>query len=330
MKVLITIGHGTREEGGYNPGACAFGYEEFKLAREVGKWCQAHLNNNYDVKCDLWNYNGDLDLTERINKLQDNTYDYVAEMHLNAGKGTGSEVYCYNTSDKGYTVAKAICEKLCSEFGWRNRGAKVSGGNYGIVDRTVPVSNLVEICFIDTLEDVKKVVDNNGQLKAGQMVAEGIAKGLGLKRKGESQPSKPSTPQNKTQHLKGTIITDYLTMRDRPDMYANAIRKLPNGYFFTVLYMENGWFKINHAGTEGWIICDDNYVKVEDLNNGNKVIKYGTPVTGNKKTAQDLTAIAQEVIDGKWGNGDDRKNRLKQAGYNPDEVQAKVNEIIYG
>lgn len=35
--------------------------------------------------------------------------------------------------------------------------------------------------------------------------------------------------------------------------------------------------------------------------------------------------IAAEVIAGKWGNGQDRVNRLKKAGYNPATIQAKVN-----
>ena len=35
--------------------------------------------------------------------------------------------------------------------------------------------------------------------------------------------------------------------------------------------------------------------------------------------------IAAEVIAGKWGNGQDRVNRLKKAGYNPTSIQAKVN-----
>lgn len=38
--------------------------------------------------------------------------------------------------------------------------------------------------------------------------------------------------------------------------------------------------------------------------------------------------LAIEVIDGKWGNGDTRKKRLTEAGYDYYAVQAKVNEII--
>ena len=38
--------------------------------------------------------------------------------------------------------------------------------------------------------------------------------------------------------------------------------------------------------------------------------------------------IAREVIQGKWGNGADRKNRLEKAGYNYNEVQKKVNTLL--
>ncbi len=38
--------------------------------------------------------------------------------------------------------------------------------------------------------------------------------------------------------------------------------------------------------------------------------------------------LADEVINGKWGNGADRKNRLTAAGYNYEAVQAIVNERL--
>ena len=39
-------------------------------------------------------------------------------------------------------------------------------------------------------------------------------------------------------------------------------------------------------------------------------------------------AVAHEVIAGRWGNGQERINRLKAAGYNPTIIQNKVNEIL--
>lgn len=44
-----------------------------------------------------------------------------------------------------------------------------------------------------------------------------------------------------------------------------------------------------------------------------------------EKTVEEL---AHEVIDGKWGNGVDRKHRLIVAGYDYDAVQAEVNRIL--
>lgn len=50
-----------------------------------------------------------------------------------------------------------------------------------------------------------------------------------------------------------------------------------------------------------------------------------TPKSSGKKS---VDAIAKEVIQGKWGNGTDRKNRLTKAGYNYNTVQKRVNEIL--
>ena len=43
---------------------------------------------------------------------------------------------------------------------------------------------------------------------------------------------------------------------------------------------------------------------------------------------KDIDTIAKEVINGKWGNGSERKQRLTEAGYNFSEVQQRVNELL--
>lgn len=52
----------------------------------------------------------------------------------------------------------------------------------------------------------------------------------------------------------------------------------------------------------------------------------GEAVTTKEKKSVD--EIAREVIQGKWGNGADRKKRLEAAGYNYAEIQAKVNTLV--
>lgn len=50
--------------------------------------------------------------------------------------------------------------------------------------------------------------------------------------------------------------------------------------------------------------------------------------TAKKKTKKSNATIAKEVIDGKWGNGDTRKAKLKKAGYDYKAVQKEVNKLL--
>lgn len=51
-----------------------------------------------------------------------------------------------------------------------------------------------------------------------------------------------------------------------------------------------------------------------------------TPVATPAKKSDD--AIAKEVVWGKWGNGAERVRRLREAGYDPSVIQAKVNVLM--
>lgn len=62
-------------------------------------------------------------------------------------------------------------------------------------------------------------------------------------------------------------------------------------------------------------IMYNNIINSDDTSNINNKLKS-------------IEEIANEVIAGKWGNGEDRKNRLTNAGYNYNEVQSKVNELL--
>ena len=53
-----------------------------------------------------------------------------------------------------------------------------------------------------------------------------------------------------------------------------------------------------------------------------------TASTTTPSTSKTTEEVAKEVIAGKWGNGEDRKQRLTAAGYNYSLIQAKVNELM--
>lgn len=57
----------------------------------------------------------------------------------------------------------------------------------------------------------------------------------------------------------------------------------------------------------------------------NRRVAGGAPHSAPKSS---LAQVAQEVIDGEWGNGETRKHRLESAGYNYNLVQAEVNRRL--
>lgn len=61
-----------------------------------------------------------------------------------------------------------------------------------------------------------------------------------------------------------------------------------------------------------------------ELCDGVRVVKK----VEDKKKKKTVTEVAKEVINGLWGNGITRKKRLTDAGYNYDEVQKKVNDLL--
>ena len=68
-------------------------------------------------------------------------------------------------------------------------------------------------------------------------------------------------------------------------------------------------------GIQGFVDLDKSYTK-----------DFLQPVENLKSNEE----IATEVIQGKWGNGQERKNRLTQAGYNYKEIQKIVNYRLFG
>lgn len=110
--------------------------------------------------------------------------------------------------------------------------------------------------------------------------------------------------------------------------------------------------KLKAAGYDTYIVQMDNLYKVQagaysQKSNAENMMtklkaagfdafittKSGTAAGAAKKSAAE---IAKEIFNGtcsdsrwsSWGNGTDRVNRLKQAGYDPNEVQSEVNKLF--
>lgn len=67
--------------------------------------------------------------------------------------------------------------------------------------------------------------------------------------------------------------------------------------------------------------------KTKTYETGHTAIYLSNP-TEIQNGGKSVDELAREVIAGKWGNGDERKMKLESAGYNYQEVQNKVNDIL--
>lgn len=109
--------------------------------------------------------------------------------------------------------------------------------------------------------------------------------------------------------------TGYQAHPWREGAYACAIRQ------YASTGRLNGWggnldLNIAYMTREQW---------AKYVNPGGKPAAAPAPSKPAAPVKKSEDTIAAEVIAGKWGNGQDRVNRLKQAGYNPATIQAKVN-----
>lgn len=87
---------------------------------------------------------------------------------------------------------------------------------------------------------------------------------------------------------------------------------------------------ISKVDSDKLTVIEGNYnrsVAVRTVNKNSKKI-FGYIRVKQAIIKNNLDNIAREVIAGKYGNGDERKKNLEKAGYNYNEVQQKVNELL--
>ena len=178
-ETVISVGHGKNQAGKYDPGAVSGDkkYHEHRIAGRIAKYASDYL------QCDLINYAGSRNLPERIKDVNAGDYGFAAEIHLNAGGGTGTETFYYHGSPTGRRAADEICRNVSAALNVRNRGAKTrinaQGKDYfGFIRQTKPCAVLVESVFIDCGSDLDKVKTEQGAKTCGEAIAKGIENAL--------------------------------------------------------------------------------------------------------------------------------------------------------
>lgn len=138
----------------------------------------------------------DVSLKKRTDDANSWNADLVISFHHNANNGswgnwTGTETYVHpNASSTNRNLAKEVQKGLLQAYSLQDRGVK--SANFHILRETNALSILIEGGFMDSLIDIKKLRDDSVLKKAGQKVAQIVARQKQLKKKNDRDASKKS------------------------------------------------------------------------------------------------------------------------------------------
>lgn len=128
----------------------------------------------------------------------------------------------------------------------------------------------------------------------------------------------------------GLWVANYGTNNGQPQ--ESAFNRYPLKYWsFYALWQYTSKGRIN--GYSGYVDKDifsgdrESWLKYANASS-TPVTPSPNPSKPSEPVKKSNDEIAQEVINGKWGNGDDRKKRLTNAGYDYQTVQDAVNKYL--
>lgn len=175
LNILLICGHGDGD-----PGAYSDGYIEADLTREFARLVRDELAN-YNCNCDIAPDGRNYYTYLKQHGFNFKTYNYVLEIHFNAGGGIGTEIFTRPTV-KNQAVETNILNYISQYSGTARRGVKTA--NFYVIGKVnaqgVPAS-LLEVCFIDNKNDMIMYETNKKEMAYG--VAAGLAKSFNFTKK---------------------------------------------------------------------------------------------------------------------------------------------------
>lgn len=132
---------------------------------------------------------------------------------------------------------------------------------------------------------------------------------------------------------------------------ATTMYRVQTGAYTSLTNANNQFKKVKDAGFNAYMVKSDGYYKIQvgaysvkknaenmlaklkaagfsafiTTKSGTAVSTTNTSTSPKKKTNEE---IAKEVIQGKWGNGQARKDALTKAGYNYNTIQSIVDKLL--
>lgn len=224
--IILDAGHNNASDCG----AAAYGTTEASEVIKIRDRLIPLLEKNFEVAI----VPDDLDLTESIKWVNEKykTLDdgLALSIHLNAGGGgnaSGAEIFHYPNNEISKNIAETIIQHYCKITNFKNRGAKPDTN--AAVDRlawirdTNPWSCLIECCFIDNIEDIKKL--QNEYDKVAEAIYLGICAVYNIKSTNQEESNATEEQKQKEgkelKFKRNPLDKIFITQRfgERPDVY---------------------------------------------------------------------------------------------------------------
>jgi hypothetical protein len=168
MKVTVAAGHTPTGTAGC--GAIGF-LDESKCTREIAPLVEKYLQlGGATTNLQIINKGNSYNCEDCYTRAQNSNNwgaDFYVEIHLNAGKGRGSEVEVSGFGGKAEEVARRVTSNISNTLDIPNRGVKEM--NLIVLNKTKCPAILVECLFCDSSDADKYNAD-----KIAKAIAEGI------------------------------------------------------------------------------------------------------------------------------------------------------------
>lgn len=138
----------------------------------------------------------DTSLANRVKKANDNKVDLFVSIHANALNGTEQDkaqglvcIHTKNCSSKSITLTKNMYNRLSKEVKWYKDGATrygvrtdvdLTGNTYYVLRNTNMPATLLELGFMDNLNDVENMVTDKFAKDCAKAIARALCDTLGV------------------------------------------------------------------------------------------------------------------------------------------------------
>lgn len=255
MKIAINPGHTIEGKGTGAIGFLSETTENRKIAKRVIEMLRARGNEVIDCTINK----SENDLAEAVKKANDNNVDLFCSIHLNSGGGYGTETYVYKFNGVAESLARKLNDAVVKSCDFKNRGVKE--GNFYVLRNTKAPAILLEVCFVDSKEDCKKL--------NVEAVAKAIANSIENKE------------EDKNNYNAEVInVNSYLNVRDNPN--GKIIGKLFNNERVKAFEIKEEFIRVKYdtslgsLSKEGW--CSKDYIKLDQVTEIYRVRKTWTDI----------------------------------------------------